>query len=110
MATQDDRLRNDHYRGTVAMATNFFKFVAMETREWLAVLGVRSLEDLIGRVDLLEVLPGATSKQQNLDLSPLIQDRPEIACKPQFCIEPKNEPFDKGLLAERMVTDALPAI
>jgi len=43
VATQDDRLRNDHYRGTVAMATNFFKFVAMETREWLAVLGVRSL-------------------------------------------------------------------
>jgi glutamate synthase (NADPH/NADH) large chain len=110
VATQDDRLRNDHYRGTVAMATNFFKFVAMETREWLAVLGVRSLEDLIGRVDLLEVLPGATSKQQNLDLSPLIEDRPEIAGKPQFCVEPKNEPFDKGLLAERMVADALPAI
>ena len=110
VATQDDRLRNDHYRGTVAMATNFFKFVAMETREWLAVLGVRSLEDLIGRVDLLEVLPGTTSKQQNLDLSPLIEDRPEIAGKPQFCVEPKNEPFDKGLLAERMVADALPAI
>ncbi len=110
VATQDDRLRNDHYRGTVAMATNFFKFVAMETREWLAVLGVSSLEELIGRVDLLEVLPGATSKQQNLDLSPLIEDRPEIAGKPQFCLEPKNEPFDKGLLAELMVVDALPAI
>jgi glutamate synthase (NADPH/NADH) large chain len=110
VATQDDRLRNDHYRGTVAMATNFFKFVAMETREWLAVLGVKSLQDLIGRVDLLEVLPGSTSKQQNLDLSPLIEDRPEIADKPQYCLEPKNEPFDKGLLAERMVADLLAAI
>jgi len=30
VATQNDRLRNDHYRGTVAMATNFFKFMAME--------------------------------------------------------------------------------
>ena len=110
VATQDGRLRNDHYRGTVAMATNFFKFVAMETREWMAALGVTSLQELIGRVDLLEVLPGTTSKQQNLDLSPLIEDRPEIACKPQYCREPKNEPFDKGLLAERMVADALPSI
>jgi glutamate synthase (NADPH/NADH) large chain len=110
VATQDDRLRNDHYRGTVAMATNFFKFVAMETREWLAVLGVSSLQDLIGRLDILEVLPGSTSKQRNLDLSPLIEDRPEIADKPQYCLEPKNEPFDKGLLAERMVADLLSAI
>jgi glutamate synthase (NADPH/NADH) large chain len=110
VATQDGRLRNDHYRGTVAMATNFFKFVAMETREWMAALGVSSLEQLIGRVDLLEVLPGTTSKQQNLDLSPLIEDRSEIAGKPQYCQEPKNEPFDKGLLAERMVADALPSI
>ena len=44
VATQNDRLRNDHYRGTVAMATNFFKFMAMETREWMATLGVRSLK------------------------------------------------------------------
>ncbi len=110
VATQDDRLRNDHYRGTVAMATNFFKFVAMETREWLALLGVSSLQEIIGRVDLLELLPGETSKQKNLDLSPLLEDRPEIKHKPQYCLEPKNEPLDKGLLAERMVSDAISAI
>ena len=110
VATQDNRLRNDHYRGTGAMATNFFKFMAMETREWLAVLGVPSLEALIGRVDLLDVLPGNTSKQGNLDLRPLIEERPEINDKPQFCEDSKNEPFDKGLLAERMVSDMLDAI
>ena len=110
VATQNDRLRNDHYRGTVAMATNFFKFMAMETRDWLAALGVSSLEALIGRVDLLKLLPGNTEKQQNLDLSPLIEDRPEISDKPQSCLQSKNEPFDKGLLAERMVSDMLGAI
>jgi glutamate synthase (NADPH/NADH) large chain len=110
VATQNDRLRNDHYRGTVAMATNFFKFMAMETREWMASLGVRSLEELIGRVDLLELLPGKTSKQKNLDLSPLIEDRPEISHKPQSCGVAQNDPFDKGLLAEQMVKDMLPAI
>ena len=110
VATQNDRLRNDHYRGTVAMATNFFKFMAMETRDWLAALGVPSLEAVIGRVDLLELLPGNTEKQQNLDLSPLIEDRQEISDKPQSCLQSKNEPFDKGLLAERMVSDMLGAI
>jgi len=109
VATQNDRLRNDHYRGTVAMATNFFKFMAMETRDgWLAWVFVS--EELIGRVDLLELLPGKTSKQQNLDLSPLIEDRPEISHKPQFCGVAQNDPFDKGLLAEQMVKDMLPAI
>ena len=110
VATQDERLRNDHYRGTVAMATNFFKFIAMETREWLAVLGVNSLEQLIGRVDLLETLPGTTSKQQHLELSPLLEVRPELDGKPQTCSEPKNSPLDKGLLAEEMVEQALPFI
>jgi glutamate synthase (NADPH/NADH) large chain len=110
VATQNDRLRNDHYRGTVSMATNFFKFMAMETREWMATLGVRSLQELIGRVDLLELLPGVTNKQKNLDLSPLIEDRAEITHKPQFCGVAQNDPFDKGLLAEQMVKDMLPAI
>ena len=110
VATQDDRLRNDHYRGTVAMATNFFKFIAMETREWLALLGMRTLEELIGRVDLLETLPGETSKQQHLELSPLLEDRPELAGKPQSCSLPKNNPFDQGLLAEKMVEQTLPSI
>jgi len=110
VATQDDRLRNDHYRGTVAMATNFFKFIAMETREWLAALGISSIEELIGRVDLLEVLPGETSKQQHLQLSPLLEVRPELEGKPQSCSQPKNNPLDKGLLAEKMVEQALPFI
>ena len=110
VATQDERLRNDHYRGTVAMATNFFTFIAMETREWLATLGVSSLEQLIGRVDLLETLPGETSKQQHLELSPLLEVRPELDGKPQTCSEPKNNPLDKGLLAEKMVEQALPSI
>ena len=51
---------------------NFFTFVATETREWLAKLGVRTLEELIGRVDLLECLPGDTAKQQSLDLTPIL--------------------------------------
>ncbi|WP_313517238.1 glutamate synthase large subunit [Pseudomonas sp.] len=110
VATQNDKLRKDHFIGTVDMVVNFFTFIAEETREWLAKLGVRSLGELIGRTDLLEMLPGETDKQAHLDLTPLLGSDHIPADKPQFCQVPKNPPFDQGLLAERMVEMAMPAI
>ena len=110
VATQQDTLREEHYIGEPEMLINFFRFVAAETREWLAALGVRSLADLIGRTDLLELLPGTTDKHQHLDLSPLLTVHPAGEGKPQYCQIPRNEPHDKGVLAERMVADILPAI
>jgi glutamate synthase (NADPH/NADH) large chain len=110
VATQNDKLRKEHFIGTVDMVVNFFTYIAEETREWLARLGVRSLGELIGRTDLLEVLPGETAKQGNLDLTPLLGSDHIPADKPQFCEVEKNPPFDPGLLAEKMVELALPAI
>ncbi len=110
VATQNEKLRKDHFIGTVEMVMNFFTFIAEETREWLARLGVRSLGELIGRTDLLDVLPGATGKQQNLDLTPLLGSELIPADKPQFCQAERNPPFDQGLLAERMVELARAAI
>lgn len=110
VATQQDTLRKDHYAGTVEMAMNFFKFVAQEAREWMAKLGVRTIDELIGRVDLLEVIDGTTVRQAKLDLSPVIYTDDLLASKPQFCESKRNEPFDKGTLAEEMVKTVLPAI
>ncbi|WP_171294786.1 glutamate synthase large subunit [Acinetobacter populi] len=110
VATQQDHLRHEHYIGEPEMLINFFRFIAEETREWLAALGVASLKDLIGRVDLLDVLPGETSKQAHLNLLPLLQSHPSAEGKAQYCQVQGNEPHDKGLLAERMVKDMLPAI
>lgn len=110
VATQNDKLREDHYIGTVEMAKNFFRFVAEEAREWMAKLGVRSLDELIGRVDLLEVLEGSSDKQRKLDLSPIVHSDDFLASKPQTCQVAKNEPYDKGELAEQMVAAMLPAI
>ena len=110
VATQHNVLRQKHYVGTVERAVNYFKFIAMDTREWLAKLGVRSLTDLIGRTDLLQVIEGESDKQQSLDLSELLSDAGVPAEKPQFCLEPKNQPFDKAELAETMVADTMDAI
>ncbi len=103
VATQQDKLRDEHYIGTVEMAKNFFVFVAEETREWMAKLGVSKLSDLIGRVDLLEAIEGATDKQHNLDLAPIVHTDDFLESKPQFCQVAKNAPFDEGALAEQMV-------
>jgi glutamate synthase (NADPH/NADH) large chain len=110
VATQQDKLRKDHYIGTVEMAMNFFKFVAEETREWMARLGVRTLGELVGRVDLLTILEGETAKQQQLDLSPIIYSDDYLATKPQTCAVERNHPFDKGETAEAIMRVLLPAI
>ena len=110
VATQQDHLRQEHYIGEPEMLINFFRFIAEETREWLAALGVSSLRDLIGRTDLLEVLPGETDKHAQLDFSALLTSHPAADGKAQYCEVTSNAPFDKGLLAERMVEVMLPAI
>ncbi|MRH78076.1 glutamate synthase large subunit [Spiribacter sp. C176] len=110
VATQEKVLRMKHFIGTPERVANFFTFVAMETREWLARLGVRSLEELIGRIDLLERAEGQTEKQRKLDLSPILSDGGLDASKAAYCMTPSNVPFDRGELAEQMVADALPAI
>ena len=55
IATQNEFLRAKHFVGSVEMVMNFFRFVATESRELLAQLGVSRLVELIGRFDLLEV-------------------------------------------------------
>jgi glutamate synthase (NADPH/NADH) large chain len=110
VATQNDYLREQHFKGTVEMVKNFFRFVAEETREWLALLGVRSLEELVGRTDLLKRLPGNTPRQEKLDLSRLLNNDMIPADKPHTCQIERNEPFDRGELAERMVADIKEAI
>ncbi|WP_440996378.1 glutamate synthase large subunit [Arhodomonas sp. SL1] len=110
VATQQKVLRLKHFVGTPERIANYFTFVAMEVRELLASLGVPSLEALIGRLDLLEQREPETERQGRLDLSPILSDGGIGADKPQHCMSPSNDPFDKGELAERMVHDALPAI
>ena len=110
VATQNEVLRTQHFTGLPELVINFFRFVAEEVRSRLAELGVRRLEDIIGRVDLIEILPGATRRQQQLDLKPILSDNGLAPDSPQFCTDPHNHPFDRGELAERMLLEMLPAI
>jgi len=110
VATQHNVLRSKYFIGLPEMVVHYFKFVAQECRELMASLGARSLAELIGHTELLEILPGETSKQRKLDLTPMLANAALKSDKPQYCIDPHNEPFDKGTLAEQMLYDMRAAI
>ncbi|PIX95694.1 MAG: glutamate synthase large subunit [Hydrogenophilales bacterium CG_4_10_14_3_um_filter_63_21] len=110
IATQDARLRRGFFIGLPEMVINYFTFVARETREWMAALAITKFEDLIGRTDLLELLPGESDKQGKLKLDVLLSQGSIADSEPRFCVEASNPSFDKGELAEQMVRDALPGI
>jgi len=110
VATQNNILRTKYFVGLPEMVMNYFKFVAEEVREIMASMGVRSLGELIGRTQLLEILPGETDKQRKLNLSPLLANSELVSDRPQYCVDPHNAPFDKGVLAEKMFSDMRQAI
>ena len=110
IATQDPRLRANHFTGLPEMAMNFFRFVAGDVRRWLAVLGVARLEDLIGRTDLLVQAPGDTPRQRRLDLSPILAAADASSGGARFCTQARNAPRDPGTLASRMLADMAAAI
>lgn len=56
VATQDEKLR-EHFRGHYRYLINYFEFLAQEVREYLADMGFTRLEDIIGRTDLIEIIP-----------------------------------------------------
>ena len=66
IATQREDLRAK-FTGTPQMLIHYLTLVAEETREWLAQLGMRNLDDLVGRADLLQ-----SNEETNIDLEPLL--------------------------------------
>lgn len=110
VATQNDFLRSEHFVGLPEMVENFFRFVAEETRVILSTLGVRRLDELIGRVDLLHQEEGKSERQKRLDLSAILSDAGVSPDEPQFCTQLRNEPFDRAVLAQKMLDEILPAI
>ena len=109
VATQNNVLRSQYFIGLPEMVMNYFKFVAQETREWMASLGIRTIKELIGRTDLLEIAEAGTSKARGLNLAPILESAGMVLPSAQYCMF-NNEPFDKGELAESMLHDCLPAI
>jgi len=70
VCTQDEKLR-EKFTGTPDKIVNLFTFIATEVREILATLGFKSLNEIIGRTDLLMQVNKASPNLDDLDLNPL---------------------------------------
>jgi len=110
VATQHKILRVKHFNGNVEKVMNYMRFVAEDVRRHMAFLGVRSLSEIIGRSEFLTPAEGTTPRQKRLDLTPLLATGGVPDSAPRFCTVDRNIPYDKGLLAEQMVSDCKTAI
>ena len=70
VCTQDEKLR-ERFTGTPDKIVNLFNFIAKEVREILSELGFKSLNEIIGRTDLLRQVSKASANLDDLDLNPL---------------------------------------
>ncbi|BBZ28419.1 glutamate synthase [Mycolicibacterium madagascariense] len=71
VATQNPELRA-RFNGKPEFVENFFTFIAEDVRRYLAQLGFRSVDEAIGRVEMLDTAPGVAHwKSRGLDLSPI---------------------------------------
>ncbi|HCI05841.1 MAG TPA: glutamate synthase large subunit, partial [Sulfitobacter sp.] len=71
VCTQDEALR-DKFTGNADKVVNLITFYAQEVRELLASLGARSMDDVIGRADLLAQVSRGSAHLDDLDLNPLL--------------------------------------
>ncbi|HEV3367658.1 MAG TPA: glutamate synthase large subunit [Acidimicrobiales bacterium] len=97
IATQKPELRA-RYSGTPEFVETFFEYIAEEVREHLAALGLRSLEEAIGRVDLIDPAPAIDHwKAKGLDLTPILvqPELPEGAVR--YCIHEQDHGLDRAL-------------
>ena len=110
VATQHQILRQRHFHGNVDKVVNYMQFVAEDVRQHLALLGARSINDIIGRTDLLSAVPGNTARQQKIDLAPLLSDGGVPREAPRYCTQRHNRPFDRAKLAATMLDECRTAI
>ncbi|NWJ96344.1 MAG: glutamate synthase large subunit [Chloroflexi bacterium] len=97
VATQNPHLRKN-FTGKPEYVVNFFKFVAQEVRELMAELGFRTIDEMVGRVDMLEANTAlAHFKAQGLDLSPILY-QPEVGpeIKRYYC-QKQHHGLEKAL-------------
>jgi glutamate synthase (ferredoxin) len=91
VATQREDLRAK-YKGTPENVINYFNAVAEDVRAYMAKLGFRKLDDLIGRVDLLEQIDDPENpKTRMVNLSGLLHDPDPSGESPRIHTRPRNE-------------------
>jgi glutamate synthase (NADPH) large chain len=97
IATQDPVLRAK-FRGQPDHVINFFFFIAEQVRKYMAEMGFRTLDEMVGRVDMLDVEPLKTHwKASGLDLSALLYAPPIPRHVARHCTQAQDHGLDQAL-------------
>ncbi len=104
IATQNKKLRSEHFLGNVQQVVNFFTFLAEDVRSIMAEMGYKTLEELIGHSELLSVVDDEKAKK--FDFSNILhKEEGTDTCQSDF-----NHPFDSNEFEKDVLKEAMTAI
>ena len=104
IATQNPELRK-RFAGKPEYVENFMRFIAEELREYMAKLGVRTVDELVGRSDFLKVRGDLSEREAKLDLSNILNN-PFAGTKQKVIFDPKQV-YDFELDKTKDITEFL---
>lgn len=104
IATQNETLRHDYFNGTVEQLINYFTYLAEDVRKIMAALGYKTMEEMIGRSDLLKVVDTEFAKK--FDFTSVLHREEGV----NTCQAPSNEPFDLNEFEQDVLAEAMDAI
>src|SRR2546426_544969 len=97
VATQDPELRKN-FNGTPEFVETFFRYIAEEVREYMASMGFRTMDEMIGRADRLNFKPALEHwKARGLDLSPILYQPDVPATVGRHCAVAQDHGLDRAL-------------
>ncbi len=109
IATQRPELRAK-FAGTPEMVMRYLEYVAREVRELLAGLGLRSLDEAIGRVELLRQRPPAGGRGDRLDLAPLLDPGAADSAARRFTAAEPALQRPRSALGDQVFADVMPGL
>ncbi|MFA5215513.1 glutamate synthase large subunit [Sulfuricurvum sp.] len=104
IATQNEKLRSEYFNGTVEQLINYFTYLAEDVRKIMAQLGYKTMEEMVGRSDLLKVVDTEFAKK--FDFSSVLHREEGF----NTCQAPSNEPFDSNEFEKEVLSEAMDAI
>src|SRR5207249_2667402 len=109
VATQDPVLRKQ-FNGRPEFVENFFRFIAQEVREYMAALGFRTIDEMVGRVDRLNFRSAVDHwKARGLDFSAILYEPPVAHDAPRRCVIAQDHGLADALDNE-LIARAAPAL
>ncbi len=110
VATQNPELRKK-FAGKPEHVVNFFRFIAQELREIMAELGFRTINEMVGRTDLLEASAAIHHwKTKGIDLSKILYSPKLSEVSVMHCIEKQDHELEKSLDMTELLSICEPAL